>query len=695
MNPLFAAFAVGLALHVPSFGEDKSSDADGSSADVVVYGATPGGVCAAIAAAREGASVVLLEPTDHVGGVNTGGLCFSDSNQTVRSTVRGLFEEWHLRIEQDYQSRGVALPYAVAVKDHARWTYEPHVAARVTRQMLDEAGVRVLTERALTSVVKSGPRIERLATTRGEFAGRVFIDATYEGDLLAAAGASWTIGREGREAFGESYAGKRYPKPPMPFSGFDAAGGLLPLITTADAGPEVEGDAYVMVYSFRLCLTKDPDNRVPFPAPAQYDPARFEAVRRYLAQEQQTRLLWDLYPLPGGKFDANNGIGRQFSMGLVGGGRGWCEADAAGRREIWEAHREYTLELYRFLTTDPSVPEPLRRSLGEYGLCRDEFVDRGHWSPQLYVREGRRLQGEYVVSQKDILEAPRHEDPIVVSSFPIDSHDVQRVARPDGTVVNEGTIFPVRMAGRPHGHPYHVPYRAVVPRRRECDNLLVPVALSCTHVALASIRVEPTWMLLGQSAGIAAALSARKDVAVQDLDYPALRDRLLAQGQVLDLPALPPLPAVSAAGVDPRSLPGIVLDDSAAELQGTWSTSTRFTPFIGRGYRHDDRRGDGQSAATFRFTAPESGRYELRMAYSPHPTRAAAVPVLVFSGSSRKELHVDQTLALPPGQRFRPVGVVELTSGVESTISVRNAGTDGFVILDALQLVAVESAETN
>jgi len=666
----------------------RASGAEQVTADVVVYGATPGGFCAAIAAAREGASVVLLEPTDHIGGVNTGGLSFSDSNQTVRSTVRGLFEEWHHRVEQDYQSRGVTLPYSVAVKNHAVWTYEPHVAARVTRQMLDEAKVRVLPERILTSVVKTGSRIEKLVTTSGEFAARVFIDATYEGDLIAAAGASWTIGREGRQAFGESYAGKQYPKQPMTFSGFGAKESLLPLVTTKDAGPAEEGDAKVMVYSFRLCLTKSSANRVPFPAPANYDASRFEAVRRYFAQEKRPHLLWDLYPLPGEKFDANNGIGKQFSMGLVEGCNGWSEADAAGRRAIWEAHRQYTLELYHFLTTDPAVPEPLRQSLSEYGLCRDEFSDRGHWSPQLYVREGRRLQGEYIVSQKDILDDPKKEDPVVVSSFPIDSHDVQRVARPDGTVIDEGTIFPVRMAGRPHGYPYHVPYRAILPRRSECDNLLAPVPLSCTHVALASIRVEPTWMILGQSAGIAAALTARENVAVQDLDYPRLRGRLLAQGQVLELPTLPPLPSpASGAGIDPKTLPGIVVDDASAELKGSWSTSAHFKPFVGRSYRHDDRRGDGQSLATFRFVAPEGGRYELRMAYSPHPTRATNIPIVVVSGTQRTELKVDQTLALPPGQPFRAVGTVELVGGRESTLTLRNAETDGFVILDALQFV--------
>jgi len=233
------------------------------SADVIVYGATPGGFCAAIAAAREGADVILLEPTAHIGGVNTGGLSFSDSNQTVRSTVMGLFDEWHRRIEADYQSRGVKLPYQVSVKNNDKWTYEPHVAARVTKTMLDEAKVTVLAEQVLTSVEKEGTRIAWLVTSKDRFRATVFIDATYEGDLMAAAKVSWTIGREGRNEYGESLAGKQYPKRTLPISGFGDQGKPLPFITDTERGDEEAGDANVMTYSFRLCLTDDPANRVP------------------------------------------------------------------------------------------------------------------------------------------------------------------------------------------------------------------------------------------------------------------------------------------------------------------------------------------------------------------------------------------------------------------------------------------------
>ncbi len=665
-------------------------------ADVIVYGATPGGFCAAIAAAREGAKVVLIEPTAHVGGVNTGGLSFSDSNQTVRSTLLGLFEEWHQRVAADYAARGVKLPYDVAVKNNVVWTYEPHVAARVTDAMLKEAGVSVLTKQTLEGVEKDGARIVGLRTPGGVHTAKAFVDATYEGDLLARAGAYWHLGRDSRDEYGESFAGRQYPKQLMAIDGFDAHGLPLPFITTVRKGDDNAGEQTVMVYSFRLCLTKDPANRVPFPAPKAYDPARFELVRRYFLKYPNAPLPWDLYPLPGNKFDANNGIGKMFSMGLVGEANGWCASDPAGRAKLWEKHKEYTLEFYQFLTTDPTVPTRIRETMAELGLCRDEFPETGHWSPQLYVREGRRLDGRYTLTQKDILDEPKKDDPIAVSSFPIDSHDCRRIALPEG-VLNEGTIFPVRMPGRPHGYAYHIPYRAITPSTAECSNLLVPVALSATHVAYSSVRVEPTWMAIGQSAGVAAALAAKEGVTVQALDYGRLRARLLAQNQVLDLPVLPPLPAKTGAsgkgaGIAPASLPGLILDDAQAELTGGWERSTNFRPFVGAGYLHDDQRSDGQSRAVFRFKAPTDGEFELRMAYSPHETRTTRLPVTLTDGATTQAFVVDQTMAPPAGEAFRPVSRVRLRQGVEYTLTLTNQDTRGFVILDAFQLLPVAAA---
>jgi len=675
--------ALGLLLSLPV--------ARAVEADVIVYGATPGGFCAAIAAAREGAKVVLLEPSAHIGGVNTGGLSFSDSNQTVRSTLLGLFEEWHQRIAADYAARGVKLPYDVAVKNNVVWTYEPHVAARVTNAMLKEAGVTVLTQQPMESIEKEGTKIVSFRTPTSVHTAKVYIDATYEGDLMAKSGVVWHLGRESRDEYGEPLAGRQYPKTKMAINGFDANGLPLPFITTLSQGDDNAGEQTLMVYSFRLCLTKDPAIRVAFPAPKAYDPARFELVRRYFQKYPNAPLPWDLYPLPGNKFDANNGIGKMFSMGLVGEANAWCASDAAGRAKLWDKHKEYTLEFYKFLTTDDAVPAKIRATMTELGLCRDEFPETDHWSPQLYVREGRRMDGRYTLTQKDVLEQPAKDDPIAISSFPIDSHDCRRIALPDG-VLNEGTIMPVRMPSRPHGYAYHIPYRAITPSASECTNLLVPVALSATHVAYCSVRVEPTWMTIGQSAGIAAALAAKAGVTVQALDYAQLRARLLAQHQVLDLPVLPPLPAKPAAsgkgtGIAPASLPGLILDDAQATLSGEWDRSASFKPHIGTGYLHDGQRSDGHSKATFRFKAPADGDFELRMAYSAHPTRTTRLPVRLTNGPQVQTFTVDQTIALPSGDAFRTIGTVRLRRDGDYVLEVTNKDTGGFAIVDAFQLL--------
>ncbi|MEZ6139095.1 MAG: FAD-dependent oxidoreductase [Zavarzinella sp.] len=693
LSHLIPGFLLLVCLSQSAMGKDEDANKQPPlviQADVIVYGSTPGGFCAAIAAAREGAKVVLLEPTSHIGAMSTGGLSHCDSNQMVRSTVMGLFHEWHTRIVKDYTDRGLPAPYQPEVKNQAKWTFEPHVALRVTQQMLKEAGVTVLTEQYLKDVKKEGSRITELNTTKGRFVAKAYVDGTYEGDLMAAAGVDWVIGREGRKEFSESLAGKQYPKQKMTISGVDALGKPLPLITTMDAGDEEAGDNNIMTYSFRLCLTSEPNNRVPMPKPANYDPTRFEVVRRaFKAGVKQ--IGYDLYPLPGRKVDGNNSIGGQFSIGLIGGGVDWHRASQEDRQKIWEAHKQYTLEFHHFLITDPAVPKNIQAKFANLGLCKDEFADFDHFSPALYVRESRRMRGMHVISQKDILESPKKDDPIAISSFPIDSHDCQRIALKDGGVINEGTIFPVRQKNTAHGYAYHVPYRAILPKQQQCENLLVPVALSCTHVGISSLRIEGTWMIIGQSAGIAAAQAAKQNLPVQKLDYAKLRERILAQKQVLDLPTvveqLPP-----QTGISPKSLPGIILDDSMASLTGNWTRSTTFQPHIGLDYlftgeADSDAIGDGKTTARLRFTAPKAGNYQLLMAYSAHPSRAKNVPLAVTNGTYSKKFVIDQTKPLPRGAYFAPLGTITLTADAETIITISNQDTSGFVILDALQLV--------
>jgi hypothetical protein len=503
--------------------------------DVCVYGGTPSGVTAAVAAAREGSQVALVEPAEMLGGMMSSGLSFSDSNQMAREALKGIFEEFYQRVDAHYRAEGTKLTYDFTVKDNRPWVNEPHVAEKIFHDLIREAGVKLYLGHTLASVEKEGARLQGLTANDKTFRAKIFIDATYEGDLLPAAGVDYVVGREPAYRYRESLGGQTYPKVPLTISPFAADGSLLPLMTAPAAGDPVQADGHVMAYSFRLCVTDVPENQIPFPEPEHYDPAEFELVRRYLKEYPKARQLMDFYPLPNGKCDVNNSIGGQISLGLVGASDAWPEASPQDRREIWKRFRNYTLGLIHFLRSDPAVPARLREDIERWGLCRDEFVNNGHWPPILYIREARRMRGAYLLKQNDILTDVSKPDSIGVVSFPIDSHDCQRLPTSDGGVVNEGTIFPRHIPGRKIGQPYEVPYRCITPQASQCENLLVPVCLSSTHVAMCSIRVEPAWIVIGQSAGVAAHLAAVRNVAVQAIDQQELRQRLLSQKQVLDL----------------------------------------------------------------------------------------------------------------------------------------------------------------
>lgn len=506
-----------------------------ADSDVVVYGATPAGICAAVASARAGASTTLVEPFTMVGGLMSGGLSFSDSNQCDRRTLKGLFEEIHLRIEKHYKDKGVKLPYDVSVKDNRPWTYEPHVAEKVFNDLLREAGVKVKLGESLASVEKDGTHIKSMKTSKASYTARAWIDASYEGDLMAAAKVTSVIGREGKKQYNEPLAGHQFTKPTIKASPHGDDGKLLPLMTAESEGKD-EGDSYIMPYSWRICMTADPANMVPFEKPATYDPARFEIARRLLKAGVSHKLVAvDVYPIPGNKVDINNGIGRMVSMALIGACRDWPEGNATTREKIWQDHKNYAQELLWFLRTDEAMPEAARKEMSKYGYAKDEFAAFGHWPPALYVREARRMVGEYVLTQADIRTAVTKTDSIGIGCFPIDSHDCQRVPTANGGWTNEGTIFPIHMKGVKYGQPHQLPYRSILPKRTECDNLLVPVCLSSTHVAFSSVRVEPTWMVLGQSSGIAAAISAKQNKPVHNLSLAELQTQLKAAGQVLDL----------------------------------------------------------------------------------------------------------------------------------------------------------------
>lgn len=494
------------------------------SADVCIYGGTSAGVAAAIAAAREGSSVILIAPTDHLGGMSSSGIGLADRGN--EATIGGIAREF-------YTNAGAIYGKEVA------WRIEPKVAEGVFRRMLaSEPKVKLATGAALASVEVTKHRIDCLTLDNGiRISAKVFVDATYEGDLMAGAGVSYAVGRESRATYGESLAGvqKKTRKhqfvdfvDPFVIKGISSSG-LLRGSSAEPIGAAGSGDTAIQAYTYRLCVTKAPD-RLPIAKPENYDPADYELLARHVASLRASgkkvvlRDLVQLDALPNGKFDLNNR--GPFSTDLIGGSIDFPQATYAARRAIAKRHENYIRGLFTFLRTEPRLPEGLRREAKAFGLAKDEFVGTGHWPPQLYVREARRMVGTYVITQHDLEHSTPESRSIGMASYMIDSHNCRRVMV-GRRVMNEGDLQ-VKTPG-----PWAVPYDAITPKSAECHNLLVPVCLSASHVAFSSVRMEPVFMILGQAAGLAGSIAARQGQSVQEVDVRILQDRLVLQGQIL------------------------------------------------------------------------------------------------------------------------------------------------------------------
>ncbi|RMF98193.1 MAG: FAD-dependent oxidoreductase [Planctomycetota bacterium] len=522
------------------------------SADIVVYGGTSAGVTAAVEAARAGRSVVIVGPDRHLGGLSSGGLGWTDTGN--KAVIGGLAREFYHRVwlhyqkpdawkwqqPEEYGNRGQGTP-AVDGKLRTMWIFEPHVAEAIFDAWIAEYDIPVYRDKWLdreNGVVKRDGRIVQIGMLDGSvFRGKVFIDATYEGDLMAAAGVSYRVGREGRDEYGETYAGvhteilhhrHHFGVLKTPISAYripgDPTSGLLPRISPDPPGKIGQGDHRVQAYCFRLCLTDHPENRVPFPKPENYDPDQYALLLRIL-QAGWREVFHKFDPIPNRKTDTNNH--GPFSSDNIGYNYDYPDADYARRREIIQEHETYQKGLFYFLANDPRVPDDVRKPMQKWGLAADEFTDNGNWPHQLYIREARRMVGEYVLTEHDLMKRRETPQSVGMGSYSIDSHNVQRYVTPEGHVQNEGDLG-VRLAA-----PYEIAYGSLVPKRKECKNLLVPVCVSATHVAYGSVRMEPVFMILGQSAAAAADLAIDHGVPVQAIDYQELRARLLAEGQIL------------------------------------------------------------------------------------------------------------------------------------------------------------------
>jgi len=505
----------------------------GASYDLVVYGGTAGGVATAVAGAREGLNVALLEPTNHIGGMVTGGLGATDHGN--KKCIGGFALEFYERLGKFYNK-----PIA--------WRPEPHVAEETLNAMLKEAGVNLFLNHRLQEhdgITSEGLRITSVKMENGStFEGEIFADCSYEGDLMAKSGVKYTWGREGQGEYGEELAGVRDRTPLHQFvvetSARDKDGRLLPLVQDIPKGETGSADKKVQAYNFRMCLTRQKDNQVPFPKPSNYNQKDWDLLARYIAELTSAEMaVPDLKKFMSFSIlDSRKGEGNRdktdsnnkgpISTDFIGGSWGYPDATYAERQEIWDAHYNYVAGFYYFLANDPRVPKGMQDEMNKWGLAADEFKDTNHWPRQLYVREGRRMIGEYVMTQKDIQTDYLKDDVIGMGSYKSDSHNVARFENANGFAENEGDM-------QVSVTPYHIPYRMITPKRDQVENLLVPVTFSASHVAYSTIRMEPQYMIIGQAAGVAASMAAKADTAIQDVNTMNLKTRLSELKAVLKL----------------------------------------------------------------------------------------------------------------------------------------------------------------
>lgn len=706
MNRHLLSIALSLSLPIAARAAD-----DPTTYDLVIYGGTCAGIIAAVQAKKMGKTVVVVGPDRHLGGLSAGGLGFTDTGN--KAVIGGLSRDFYHRVWLEYQkpetwkwqkrdeygNKGQGTP-AIDGVNRTQWIFEPSVAERVYESYVKEFAIPVHRDEWLDrekGVKKENGRVVSITMLSGKtFAGKMFLDSTYEGDLMAAAGISYHVGREGKDVYGEEWNGvqtgvlhhghhfgKLPPISPYKIPG-DPKSGVLARVSTEHPGEKHAGDKKVQAYCFRMCLTDHPENRIPFPKPEGYDPEQYELLLRvFEAGWRETFEKFD--PIPNHKTDTNNH--GPFSTDNIGRNYDYPEASYERRREILKEHEIYQKGWLYFIANDPRVPEDVQREMKKWGLPKDEFTDNGNWSHQIYVREARRMIGHYIMTEHELLGKRPTPESVGMGSYTIDSHNVQRYITPEGHVQNEGDI------GVGTGGPYEIAYGALVPKREECPNLLVPICVSSSHIAFGSIRMEPVFMILGQSAATAAAMAIDAGIAVQDVPYAALKARLEADGQILkyDGPRGKAGPHEGGGvGLDPKKLNGIVIDDAQATLNGAWQRSGAAKTYVGVGYQHDGNTRDGRSTAIFAPDLPKAGRYEVRFAWTANTNRATNVKLRIQHAEGVAEAVVNETKTPPIDGLWQSLGAFAFPAGKGAAVTVTNEGADGHVIIDAVQWLPKE-----
>ncbi|AKP54188.1 FAD-dependent oxidoreductase [Cyclobacterium amurskyense] len=635
--------------------------------DVVVYGATSSGVIAAYTAKSMGKSVLLIEPSMHLGGLTTGGLGYTDIGN--KFAVTGLSRDFYRKLGDHYGK-------------FEQWIFEPSVAKATFQEYLDRAGITVQYGFRIQSAENKDGWITKISIENAnnpsepvrEVSGKMFIDATYEGDLMAKSGVSYDIGRESNEKYGETYNGvqlmngHQFPDGVDPYkTPGDPSSGLLWGISEERLAEDGTEDDKIQAYNYRICLTNDPDNRIEITKPEGYDPAMFDLLVRLFEAQPEKRSLGQYFiwsRMPNNKTDINNRGG--FSTDMIGMNHEYPEGSYEKRKEIIDAHTLYTKSLLYFYKTDPRVPKELQEAIQEWGYPKDEYVENGNWTPQLYVREVRRMIGEYVMTQANCVGEEVVEDGVGMAAYTMDSHNIQRVVvEKDGKkmVKNEGNV---EIGGF---GPYPIAYRSIIPKANEAKNLLVPVALSASHIAYGSIRMEPVFMVLGQSAAVAASLALDEGQAVQEVSIKKLQGELhsnpLANGSTAELL--------------------VDNDDEGVVVTGDWEVQNRH----GYGPTLLKNAGNGNSISTVRFSPKvvENGKYDIYVYFSGTEDATSQTKIIVSDGKSENEVFVKETDIRVEGQtrgEWVNVGAYTLEAGTNPFVIVSTEGADGTVVADAV-----------
>jgi len=698
------------------------SGAEPEKYDLVIYGGSSAAIAAAVQAKKMGRSVVVIESSDRIGGLTTGGLGQTDIGN--KHVIGGISRDFYRDVRRWYQKpeswkwekkpeagafRGTGQSQTTSEED-TLWTFEPSTALSIYHDWVKQHGITIVYGERLNrkgetkskdngtgywvaapgivaeGVVKDGNRITEIVMESGKrFAGKFFMDATYEGDLLASSGVAYTVGREGFDVYQEDLNGvqsKRgkhhqladgvdpYVKPG------DSSSGLLPWVDTT--GPQNEGasDHRIQAYCFRMCLTDVKENQIPFHKPDGYNEQWYELLFRHFENGGGAgRFPWINSHMPNRKTDTNNRDG--FSTDFIGQNYEWPEGTYDKRKEIQAKHLLYQQGVMWSLANHPRIPERVRAEVSKWGMTKDEFTDGAGWQKQIYVREGRRMISDLVMLQQHCQQLKPVEDSVGMGAYTMDSHHVRRYIDEKGQVKNEGDV---QVGGFP---PYPISYRSIVPREQECANLVVPIALSSSHMAFGSIRMEPVFMILGQSGATAVSHAIDQNSSLQKIDYPKLRERLLADGQILNFEA--PKPDRTKLK-EIASFKGIIVDDATAETTGEWSPSVLLVG-LGEGFQHEHSTGDGKSSAKFTAKLPKAGRYDVQVAYPANNNRASNVPVTVSARDGEKQTTLNQKKAPDIEGAFVSLGQFDFDE--KGSVTISNKGTNGHVVIDAVRWVPV------